>query len=101
MNFADLSIETAKRHVGDTFLIEMADGSALPLALTEASRLATGPGDAAAMGLSLTFHGPSEPVLGQGTYGLSHGDSEPQAVFLVPVANDADSTSYEAIFTRL
>ena len=101
MNFADLTIETAKQHVGDTFSIEMSDGSALPLALAEATLLPTGPGDTTSLGFSLTFHGPSEPILGQGTYGLCHQDSVPQPVFLVPVANDADSTSYEAIFTRL
>jgi len=101
VNFADLTIDTAKQYVGNAFSIAMVDDTNLELTLTEVTRLPTGPGDTAALGFSLTFHGPSEPMLDQGTYGLGHEDSEPQPVFLVPVANDAAGTSYEAIFTRL
>lgn len=101
MDFADLTVETAGGHVGDPFSLDLNDGSTLELVLDEVTELPTGPGEATATSFSLTFRGPSEPALSQGTYGLSHKRAEPQPVFLVPVANSADSTVYEAVFTRL
>lgn len=101
MDFADLTVKTARGHVGDPFTLGLNDGSTLELILDEVAELSTGPGEASAASFSVTFRGPSEPMLSQGTYGLSHRKTEPQPVFLVPIANNADGTVYEAVFTRL
>jgi hypothetical protein len=50
---------------------------------------------------SLLFAGPSEPQLAQGTYEIRHGTIGEFELFLVPIAADANHTSYEAVFNRL
>ncbi|MCP4306841.1 MAG: hypothetical protein GY788_18585 [bacterium] len=99
MDFDDLTIDTASRHVGEMFTLAMNDGSNLELVLDGVAELPTGP--AASTSFSLRFLGPVEPILEQGTYGLVSGDLEPQPVFIVPMANDNAATTYEAVFTRL
>lgn len=48
---------------------------------------------------SLTFDGPREPLLEQKTYHLEHGDLGGFDLFLVPIAQDDEGTTYEAVFT--
>lgn len=52
--------------------------------------------------LSLSFDGPFEAQLTQGTWELSFGDDDSIALFLVPVGgNPHDGLRYEATLTRL
>lgn len=85
-------------HVGSTFTV--ADG-ALDLILTEAVavpwRALGGPPPARAP-FSLVFQGPRSPRLAQGLHTLSHPDLGAHLLFLVPIAADATTTSYEAAF---
>jgi hypothetical protein len=46
----------------------------------------------------LAFLGPADPVLPQRTYRLEHDALGTLDVFLVPIAQDAGGTTYEAIF---
>ena len=46
----------------------------------------------------LVFLGPADPVLPQRTYRLEHEGLGTLEIFLVPIAQDARGTSYEAIF---
>lgn len=101
MEFGDLSIDVAKRHMGDVFRLAMNDGSSLELVLADVTELPTGPAESAPSSFSLQFRGPAKPILDQGSYGLTIGSLEPQPVFIVPIATDRDSTTYEAVFTRL
>lgn len=45
----------------------------------------------------LEFRGPSSPLLAQGIYPFGR-DTEAVEIFIVPVARDATSVTYEAIF---
>jgi hypothetical protein len=48
---------------------------------------------------SLRFRGPSAPVLPQATYSMRHGELGEVAVFITQIAADADSVTYEAVFS--
>jgi hypothetical protein len=50
---------------------------------------------------SLTFIGPSEPLLQQGTYALQHEAMGTLNLFLVPIGNDERGIKYEAVFNRV
>ena len=47
---------------------------------------------------SLIFRGPAATFLPQKTYELKNAETEPVAVFLVPVGRDAEGFLYEAVF---
>ena len=47
---------------------------------------------------SLIFAGPHAPALAQATYTLEHTVLGSLAIFLVPIARDADGMRYQAIF---
>lgn len=46
----------------------------------------------------LVFLGPVDPVLSQRTYRLEHEAFGTLDIFIVPIARDAHSTTYEAVF---
>lgn len=48
---------------------------------------------------TLRFRGPRKPRLPQLTYRLHHPDLGRHDVFLVPIAEDAEARTYEAVFT--
>ena len=50
---------------------------------------------------SLLFKGPKEPLLPQKIYSIEHGGMGDFDLFIVPIAADETSASYEAVFTRL
>ncbi len=47
---------------------------------------------------AVILRGPRAPLLAQATYALRHPRLGPIPVFLVPVAQDAEATLYEATF---
>jgi hypothetical protein len=47
---------------------------------------------------TLSFRGPREPILPQGTYELSHAELGTLEIFIVPVASNEAGTTYEAVF---
>ena len=49
---------------------------------------------------ALTFRGPLEQPLAQGTYGFTHGRMGDFALFIVPMAAEPEARYYEAIFNR-
>ena len=49
-------------------------------------------------GFSLIFRGPASPVLEQQIHTLEDDGAQAFAIFLVPVARDADGMRYEAVF---
>ena len=48
---------------------------------------------------SLVFQGPSEPVLPQRMYRLSHAQQGEFDLFIVPIAQDDAGVRYEAVFS--
>ena len=50
---------------------------------------------------SLLFKGPNEPLLPQKIYSIEHGSMGDFDLFIVPIAADETSASYEAVFCRL
>lgn len=48
---------------------------------------------------TLTFSGPIEPELAQGTYEFRHTRfAEPEPIFIVPISRPQDGMRYEAVF---
>lgn len=84
--------------VGDVFRLEFPDHPPLELTLVDA---APGPWQRPEGGKTafrLEFSGPPQPLLGQHTYRLQHADLGAVDLFLVPVARDDESATYEAVF---
>lgn len=92
----DLTVETFEDRVGDGFRL-VADDGTLDLSLVECERLREAAREREPF--SLVFLGPSEPILPQQIYRLEHDELGELEIFLVPIAQDADGTRYEAVFT--
>ena len=81
--------------VGEGFRLAADDGT-VGVTLVECERL--GGTVLERKPFSLVFLGPREPVLPQRIYPLSHDELGELEIFLVPIAQDADGTRYEAVF---
>jgi hypothetical protein len=86
--------------VGERFEATAGAESSVPLVLVEATQ-GTEPGGHGPKGqerlqFSLVFSGP--PVLGQGTYRLTHAELGELDLFLVPIGRDGEVVRYEAAF---
>jgi hypothetical protein len=95
MDLGALTLETFEPRVGEAFAI--AAPAAVELVLASAEALGEWPGGR--QPFSLTFRGPREPPLAQAIYALEHPDLGTLEIFIVPMGRDAESTSYQAIFT--
>lgn len=87
--------------VGEPFLLRAEGyGGTCDLVLAEAVGLGEriGVGDRVTP-FHLRFRGPSRPRLPQRTYLLDHPVLGRHEVFLVPIAEDGDGRTYEAVFT--
>ena len=49
----------------------------------------------------IIFRGPREPLINQGSYRFEHDEMGDLMLFIVPVEQDKDGTSYEACFNRM
>lgn len=88
---------TYEPHVGEGFRLEFTDHPAVELTLVDA---APGPWQRPEGGKTafrLEFSGPAHPLLGQGTYRMQHPVLGFVDLFLVPLAQDGTSTTYEAV----
>jgi hypothetical protein len=97
MDLAALTLATFEPRVGEAFTLHADDEEKLALTLREATMLGERPGGRDAF--SVVFVGPSEPVLPQAIYRLRHDELGALEIFIVPIAQDAEGTSYEAVFT--
>ena len=50
---------------------------------------------------SLTFRGPVQPRLHQGTYEFTHETIGTFPLFVVPIGHDSDGATLEAVFSRI
>lgn len=92
----DLTVESFEGRVGERFRLAVDEGT-FDLTLAECRRL--GGTALRREPFSLVFLGPREPVLPQRIYGLANDELGELEIFLVPIAQDADGTRYEAVFT--
>lgn len=96
VDLAALTIATFQPHVGSAFTVPAAAAATVTLVLESATAIGSWTGGR--QPFRLTFHGPREPLLPQSTYGLAHTELGALEIFIVPIAQTADRTSYEAIF---
>ena len=94
-NLPDLpTLSAFSAQLGTDFVLPDAGGIALTL--VEAAPLdSRAPNERQ---FSLSLRGPREALLEQATHTLEHAALGTLAIFLVPVARDADSLLYQAIF---
>jgi len=95
MDLADLTLEHFEPLVGSAF--QISEPAAVELVLAEAASAGEWPGGREPF--RLHFRGPREPLLPQSIYRLEHAELGALEIFVVPVGRDAESTTYEAIFT--
>lgn len=98
----DLSVEAFRQRIGDTFRLEL-EGGEVQLELVEVEEGGTEAVRAAdAAGLprpfSIVFRGPVEPLVPQGTYPVTQAEIGSFPLFIVPIAQDASGTQYQAVF---
>ncbi len=100
MDVDDLTLPELEKCIGDSFAVE--NGTEVELELVEAQPLTSGPaGVATDRSFSLLFRGPVEPPFEQGVLELTHRALGTLSIFVVPVAENAESRYYEAVFNRL
>jgi uncharacterized protein DUF6916 len=94
---APLTLETFSPALGEAFAIDLGEAGTLELRLVEAEAR-PGSLNAPRRPFALLFRGPAQPLLPQGTYAFEQATIGPLAIFVVPIAQDDEGTSYEAIF---
>lgn len=93
----DLTVARFADRIGQHFRLTTDEAGMLDVELVECERL--GGTVLEREPFSLVFLGPREPVLPQRIYELTHNELGELEIFLVPIAQDADGTRYQAIFT--
>lgn len=96
MDLGDLTLATFEPLVGDGFTVVDGTPEAVEFVLESAVAIAEWPGGRDPFGL--VFRGPREPLLVQAIYTLRHASLGDLEIFVVPIAQDADGASYQAIF---
>jgi hypothetical protein len=96
MDLADLTLATFEPLVGDRFAVDVTP-DALEFVLESVTPAGAWPGGRDPF--SLIFRGPPEPLLPQCIYPLEHAGLGVLEIFVVPIARDAESVSYQAVFT--
>lgn len=82
--------------VGETF--DLPDAPGVTWTLTEVNGFGTVADPATHQSFSLIFRGAPAPVFAQQTVTLRHPTLGERAIFITPVAADAEGVSYEAVF---
>ena len=95
---ASLTHENFAAHLNTKFRVQADEANAVELVLAEVSELKTSPGQEQ---FAIVFRGPLEVFLGQGTRQFEHDEMGQFNLFLVPVNQDDNGFSYEAVFNRL
>ena len=84
--------------VGQTFGVEITGESSIQLTLTEANLGPWQPPEGSPSAFELMFRGPSDPILPQATYRLTHPELGSLDIFIVPIAHSDERTTYQAVF---
>lgn len=97
VNLDELTLADFEPLVGERFALRADAVGTLDVALASATTLGPRPGGRDPF--TLVFSGPREPIAPQATYRFEHAALGSLELFVVPIGQDATSTSYEAIFT--
>ena len=96
LDLATVTCQPFAACVGQDFEIVFTEAE-LVVKLTEARQWGSRP-ESIREPFSLTFLGPANPRLRQGTYKMRNAVLGEMEIFLVPIGADQTSTSYEAVF---
>jgi hypothetical protein len=96
-DLATLTAADFEAVAGDVFDVECPGWELVQIRLTDVVPLRERPGRRRPF--SLRFRGPGVPALSQAIHRLVHGEMGELEIFLVPIASDADATTYEAVFS--
>jgi hypothetical protein len=100
VDLADIVRDDLEQVVGESFNVPT--DPPCDLVLLEVSFLRSGPtGLDESRSFSALFRGPAEPALEQATYTLNHVALGDLTLFLVPIAADEVTRTYETIVNRL
>lgn len=94
MSDRDLVIDDFAPHMRQDYSVDH-DGSRIALTLEKVQDLPKRMREAGSF--RLQFRGPREPLLEQAIYRFERGD-DAHEIFIVPIAQDEESSTYEAIF---
>ncbi len=94
----ELAFEHFEARIGEHFTAVAGDGARIDLELAEAVERAANPN--ASQGFSLLFRTADRELRRQQIFEVDHPDLGACPMFLVPIAQDDDGVSYEAVFSR-
>lgn len=89
------------RHVNSAFRVYADESTVVDLTLTEVTPVKSGGSRGPTESFSLFFHGPAGKPIGQGMYRFEHSGIGAFDLFIVPIGQDRDTRTYEAVFNRL
>jgi hypothetical protein len=92
-----LHYEDYAAHINSKFSAQCQNGSTIELELTQVEEKSFSPRQEQ---FSLTFHAPLGATLEQQIFDLQHEQLGSGLMFLVPIGQDANGISYEAVFNR-
>jgi hypothetical protein len=95
---AALDHETFSKHLDSSFRVQAGNAGTISLKLSKISELQLSPRQER---FSISFLGPSQPALPQGSYDFEHDEMGSFLLFIVPLLEDEEGTLYEAVFNRL
>jgi hypothetical protein len=90
------SVQQYQDQIGSDFLVRLGD-EAVALVLKEVGDTS----DSVTERFALSFQGPADRFLEQNTYVLEHSELGEEAIFIVPVAKQAEGFIYQAVFYRI
>jgi hypothetical protein len=93
-----LTHETFSKHINTKFQTQLDETNYVDLELAQVSELKLLPEQ---QEFTIVFRGPSEIFLGQGIRSFTHEQMGQFEMFIVPIAQDEEGFSYEAVFNRI
>jgi len=102
MKLDQLTFEVVQPLVGTSFWAEFPNGAKVELRVAQVTKIMEGVANSRLRRepFSIYFHGPKSYLLKQSTYMMKHERfDEVLPMFLVPVGEDAQTYTYEAVFT--
>jgi hypothetical protein len=95
---APLEHETFSKHLDSNFSVQAGNAGKISLKLTRVNELQLSPHQER---FSISFRGPAQPALPQGSYDFEHDEMGSFLLFIVPLHGDEEGILYEAVFNRL
>jgi hypothetical protein len=96
-DLATLTAADFEAAIGSDFTVSEPEQDLPGITLDRVILLPEGPGHRRPF--ALRFRGPATPAPAQGIRRLAHDEMGELEIFIVPIAADQDSTTYEAVFS--